>query len=195
MNFLPRKITDIALEDSYLSLIIAANLLGTLFGFYYYLPQFTETNPLLWIFVADSPLATLFIAVSLLGKYYNMNNGLVDVLAFIGNIKYGLWTVFVLLFYFETFWTGNTAPMYFFLLFSHLGMFLQAFLIPEYSDFSFKAFIAGGSWFLVNDLLDYGLDIHTYVYTGHSHPFSPVMFAAVSLTSLGVILTYLNRSF
>lgn len=192
---LPDKVVEFSLKKRNLALLTAVNVFGTLFGFYYYLPQFNNISPWLWIFVADSPLATLFIALSFLMQYLNRENHFVDVLAFVGNVKYGLWTVFVLLFYFQTFWTGNSTPMYLFLLFSHLGMFLQAFLVTEYSGFNLKHVLIGISWFLLNDLLDYGLDIHTSIYASHSHPVSGIMIVAISLTLIGATLAYLYQDF
>jgi uncharacterized membrane protein YpjA len=194
MQPVPEKIRELALSEDGLLAFAAVNFLGTLFGFYYYMPQFSETNSFLWLFVADSPLATLSIAISFLMYRFDMQNRFIDILAYIGNIKYGLWTVFVLIHYFQTFWIGNSTPMYLFLLFSHFGMFLQAFLVQEYSEFDLKVLVGGGSWFLLNDLFDYSLDIHTYVYTSHPHPVSAIAIVAVLLTVIGVILGYLNRS-
>lgn len=193
-DLIPEPVKKICLSDKGLLALFLINLIGTLFGFYYYLPQFSETAPILWLLVADSPIATFLIAVSFLMYRYDKQNNLIDFLAFIGNVKYGLWTVFVLIFYFDTFWTGNSTPMYLFLLISHLGMFLQALLVYDYSKFSIKAIIAGGAWFIINDIFDYTLDTHTYVFAEHSHPMSMIMFAAVSLTLTGIILGYRNQS-
>ena len=192
-SFIPEKVKKTCLSAKGLLALFTVNLVGTFFGFYYYIPQFSETAPVLWLLVADSPIATFLIALSFLLYRYEKQNSLIDFLAFIGNIKYGLWTVFVLIYYFETFWTANSTPMYLFLLFSHLGMFLQAFLVLDYSKFSFKAVIAGGAWFIINDISDYLLDTHTRVFAEHSHPLSAIMVVAVFLTLTGIILGYQNR--
>lgn len=194
LYLIPNRIKDICLSDRGLIGLAVINFIGTLFGFYYYIPQFSEMTSILWLFVADSPIATFLIGVSFLMHRYGKQYSLIDLMAFIGNIKYGLWTVFVLIYYFQTFWTGNSTPMYLFLVLSHFGMFLQAFLVYEYSEFGLKATLAGGSWFIINDLFDYFLDIHTYVYAEHSHPMSLIMMVAVSLTSIGIILSYRNQS-
>jgi len=80
---------------------------GTLFGFWYYgfhpLPlsdplfvsQFARTPTVMWPFVPDSPVATLFIALSLIAWKRGWNAEWLHALAFFGCIKLGLWTPFV----------------------------------------------------------------------------------------------------
>ena len=60
---LPRRVEDLALR--YAWVIVAINLAGTLFGFWYYRFQLAQTPIVMWPFVPDSPTATLFIALSL----------------------------------------------------------------------------------------------------------------------------------
>ncbi len=191
VQILPEKLRELSLSR-FAAAIITVNLAGTAFGFYYYREQFAATAPHLWIFVADSPLATLLIASSLFFYIQNRKSGLLDALAAIANIKYGLWTVFILLFYFDTFFSSNPLPMYLFLLFSHLLMFLQAFLVLDYTDFDFRHLGLAASWFVVNDLLDYFLDLHTRIYAPHDHPVSPAMASAFGLTALSAALMYLH---
>ena len=57
---LPRQIETVALR--YAWGIVAINLAGTVFGFWYYIPQFRLEPVLAWPVVPDSPAATLFIA-------------------------------------------------------------------------------------------------------------------------------------
>ena len=60
---LPWQIETVALR--YAWAIVAINLAGTAFGFWYYIPQFRLEPVLAWPVVPDSPVATLFIACSL----------------------------------------------------------------------------------------------------------------------------------
>lgn len=190
---LPGKLRDTVLERPAVTwLVVAVNLAGTGFGFYYYREQFAATAPHLWLFVADSPIATLLIAASLVLFLRSRESGLVDALAFIANLKYGLWTGFVLVFYFDTFFTQNPVEMYIFLLLSHLGMALQAFLVLDYTDFDWRHLAIAAGWFVLNDLLDYFLDLHTWIYVAHGHPVSPAMVAASGLTLLGTGIAYLS---
>lgn len=166
-----------------LYLIALINLAGTLFGFYYYSDQLLSTDPLLWIFVPASPIATLLFAASL---YLNANEkrlSLLDALAFISNFKYGLWTVFCLIFYSDIFFTGNSVGLYSFMLLSHLGMAVQAFLLFKWRNFGFRALLLGFSWYIFNDLIDYSFGTHTELYTEY---ILPAEIAAYSLSFMAL---------
>ncbi|MCL7418685.1 MAG: DUF1405 domain-containing protein [Halalkalicoccus sp.] len=154
---LPRRLEDLALR--YAWAIVAINLAGTAFGFWYYRFQFAGTPVAMWPWVPDSPLATLFIASSLALWKLDRGNELVDMLAFFGNIKLGLWTPYVLVVFNDAFLAGTAVPMYAFLLTSHLGMVAQAFLIHRYSDFSIPAIAAALAWYSFDLMVDYFVPI------------------------------------
>ncbi|MFB6204200.1 MAG: DUF1405 domain-containing protein [Candidatus Nanohaloarchaea archaeon] len=193
LQVFPETVREKVLDRKPVLAIALANVLGALFGFYYYLPQFRETAPALWLFVPDSPFATLLMAFSLLYFLRGRGSLFLEPLAFIANFKYGLWTVFVLLFYFETFFAGNSTAMYLFLLLSHLLMALQAFLVLDYGGFEMKGLLAAAGVVLVNDAADYVLDTHTWIHAQHTHPVSPAMAAAFSLTLLAAAIYCLHR--
>ena len=60
---LPRRLEDLALR--YAWVIVAINLAGTAFGFWYYRFQPAGTPLVVWPFGPNSPAATLFVALSL----------------------------------------------------------------------------------------------------------------------------------
>jgi uncharacterized membrane protein YpjA len=165
---LPESLEDLALR--YAWVIVAVNLLGTAFGFWYYgfhpLPlsdplitwQFVAEPPAMWPFVPDSPVATLFIAASLALWRLGRNSEIVNALAFFGCLKLGLWTPFVLLAFMEGF-SYNSVLMYNFLFWSHLAMVAEAFLIYRYSDFPVGAVLVALVWYGLNDLVDYFLPL------------------------------------
>lgn len=194
------EITAKILQRPFIRILIAANVLGTFFGFYYYMPQLMTTEIFLWPLIPDSPTSTILIAFSL---YIFMSGGLEKVpekfeeavhgLAFIGNIKYGLWTVFVLLKFQPEFTAINTTGMYLFLVVSHLGMFLQAFLVLDYIDISKKISGLALGFFLFNDIVDYSLGIHTSLPEVQGL-YSTVSIAAFGLTILSGLLLYFKAS-
>jgi uncharacterized membrane protein YpjA len=156
---LPRYVSPLPawLENIGLGLawtIVGINLLGTLFGFWYYRFQFASEPIVLWPFVPDSPLATLFIASSLAAWKLGRSNELLNTLAFFGCIKLGAWTPYVLLAFDEGFSYLHPA-MYNFLFWSHLAMVVQAFLIHRYSDFRVWAIVLALAWYTVDLVLDY----------------------------------------
>ena len=128
---LPAKLEKLAF--SLVWPIVLINLLGTIFGFWYYMPQFSNEPFLMWIFVPDSPVATLFFSLSLVLWQLKKDSILVSTLAFIGCIKLGLWTSYCLILFFSSF-SYLDPLMYHFLLWSHLAMVLQALLILRYTS-------------------------------------------------------------
>jgi uncharacterized membrane protein YpjA len=160
---LPGWLEDMGLRLAYPIAIV--NLLGTLFGFWYYgfhpLPlsdplfvsQFARTPTVMWPFVPDSPVATLFIALSLIAWKRGWNAEWLHALAFFGCIKLGLWTPCVQL---VINGLGDTPLwMYHFLVWSHAAMAVEAFLIHRYSDFPVGAVALAVGWYLWNDVVDY----------------------------------------
>lgn len=169
---IPQRIETFALMHAWV--IVAINLIGTAFGFWYYLPQFRLEPVIAWPVVPDSPVATLLIALLLALYKLDRSNEYLNVLAFFGCIKLGLWTPYVLTVFADAFLRTVAPPpqvvallgsdlaataMYGFLLVSHLGMVVEAFLIHRYSDFPLGAILIAASWYGFNDLIDYFLPI------------------------------------
>ena len=162
---LPTGIEDLALRLAWP--IVGINLIGTAFGFWYYRFQFSGTPVLMWPWVPDSPLATLFMAVSLGLWKLGRTNELVNVLAFYGNIKLGLWTPFTLVVFRAEFADLHPA-MYAFLFGSHLLMVAQAFLIHRYASFPPWAIVGALLWYSIDLVVDYFIPIvgephHTWI--------------------------------
>jgi len=181
---LPRYVAPLPawLENFGLSLawtIVGVNLLGTLFGFWFYgfqpwpapdrlvVGQFAVEPVVMWPFVPDSPVATMFIGLSLAAWRLGYDAEWLHALAFFGCIKLGAWTPFVLLAFVEQF-SYNHWAMYNFLFWSHLAMVLEAFLIHRYAEFPVRAVAVAVVWYGLNDVVDYfvpvvGTPHHTFV--------------------------------
>lgn len=186
------KIVQLLYSRNILRAVMAVNIIGTFYGFYYYRFQLLETSGFLWVFVPDSPLSTLAVALSIFLYLREKNNSYIDTFAFFGNLKYGVWTVFVLLYMQEGFLDYQNLPLYLFLISSHALMVLQAFLVLDYSEISLKPMTIVFSWFLLNDFIDYWLGIHSSLprEAGFS---SPVAWTAISLTFLGFLIVYSEK--
>ncbi|WEL23561.1 DUF1405 domain-containing protein [Candidatus Nanohalovita haloferacivicina] len=184
-----QTLKETLMEKDTLLDLAAINVAGTAFGFFFYQEQLAANPIQLWPFIPDSPLATLFAVLTFAFIAHDKRNNLVEALAVIGNLKYGLWTVFVLIYYHEIFYAGNPLWMYLFLLLSHVGMAAQALIILDITKTDIKAFIAASSWFIINDLVDYTLGIHTRLYTPEN---GPAMIAAGILTAASIIILYLR---
>ncbi len=199
---IPSYIEDLFFK--YVWLVIAINVGGSIFGFLYYRSQLIQTNIFMWPIIPDSPMATLFIVISLLGIKFNYTIESVNMLAFFGCIKYGLWTPYILLIFRSDFQYLNPI-MYNFLFWSHLSMAMQGFVIYRYSDFPIKAILIASIWYTLNDVLDYFLYFlggphHTYIPSeiingvNHSVPGHDIAaLGAILLTILLILLAFLIK--
>ncbi|GAB7093698.1 DUF1405 domain-containing protein [Halolamina litorea] len=211
---LPRAVEDFGLRAVWI--VVLTNLVGTAFGFWYYgfhpLPlsdplitgQFAAEPALLWPLIPDSPVATLFIALAFGVWALGRNSEYLNSLAFFGCWKLGLWTPYVLLTFSDAFRAVNPLPMYLFLLFSHLAMVVQAFVLHRVSDFPVRAVAVAVLWYGVNDVVDYfvpviGTPHHTLI-PGQTigadgfltHPTGIHSLAAVGAVVLTLTATFLT---
>ena len=203
---LPERLEDLGLR---LALPVAlVNFVGTAFGFWYYGlhpfeepivgGQFAFEPVVMWPFVPDSPVATLFIGLSLLLWWLGRPNEYVNVLAFFGCIKLGAWTPFVLLAFADGFSYLHWA-MYHFLFWSHLAMVVEAFVLHRYSSFPPAAIAVALLWYGLNDLVDYFVPVvggphHTWIPTQFVdgaviHPAGPHALTAAAAVGLTVVAT------
>jgi uncharacterized membrane protein YpjA len=129
------------------------NLLGTLFGYYWYQSQLEVTSPIFLIFVPDSPTASLFFTIALFGWLLKINFKLIEALALVTLVKYGLWAVVM------NIWTQvETGPIGFegwMLVVSHFAMALQAILYIPFYKFKWIHVLLAAIWTLHNDVIDY----------------------------------------
>jgi len=158
---LPTWLENVALRLAWPIAIV--NLLGTLFGFWYYAGRPTElavrgqlgmAPTTAWPLIPDSPVATLFIALSLVAWRLDWSVAEpLHALAFFGCIKLGLWTPYVQLALNGP--GGIPAWLYWFLVLSHVAMAVEAFVIHRYATFSVPAVLVATAWYGFNDVVDY----------------------------------------
>ncbi|MFF2752699.1 DUF1405 domain-containing protein [Psychrobacillus sp. NPDC058041] len=143
-------------NKSFMWLLFIVNLLGTIYGFYWYGSQLAITEPKFYIFVPDSPTASLFFTIALLGWLFKKNWKLVEVLALITLVKYGLWAVVMNIWtYIET---GSIGWMGWMLVISHFAMALQAILYIPFYRFKWIHILIASIWTVHNDIIDYVFD-------------------------------------
>lgn len=140
-------------NKAFLILLLIINILGTIYGYYWYGAQLATTEPIFYIFVPDSPTASLFFCFAIIGWLLGKHFKLMEVLALVTLVKYGLWAVVMnLLTLVETGYIGWMGWM---LVFSHFMMAVQAVLyIPKYR-FQFGHVAVAAIWTLHNDVIDY----------------------------------------
>ena len=138
---------------AFLSLLLVVNLFGTIYGYYWYKGQLAATDPIYYIFVPDSPTASLFFCFAIIGWLLGKHYKLMEVLALITLIKYGLWAVVMNLLTLAE--TGELGAAGWMLVASHFLMAVQAVLyLPKYR-FEMWHVMVGAIWTLHNDVIDY----------------------------------------
>lgn len=140
-------------QRSVLLFLLVINILGTIYGFIWYGNQLKETSLIFWPFVPDSPIASLFFVFVLFAFLQNKNWGLVEALAIISLMKYGIWAVVVNGIMFVV--KGHLGFMSYMLVLSHLAMAIQGLLYAPFYRIKKWHFIVAGVWTLHNDVIDY----------------------------------------
>lgn len=153
MISLVNRIWFLLSHKSFLWILLFVNLFGTVYGYDWYMWQLEMTEPKFWIFVPDSPTASLFFTLAIIGWLIGRNFKLIEALALITLVKYGLWAVVMnLLTMFEQ---GSLDPVGWMLIGSHFAMAVQAILYIPLYRFKFKHIVIAGIWTLHNDVIDY----------------------------------------
>ena len=208
---LPRYVAPLPtwLEDVGLRLawpIALVNLVGTLFGFWYYAgrplnlaPPLVEGQlgaaPLLaYPLIPDSPVATMFIGLSLVAWRLDFDADWLHMLAFFGCLKLGLWTPYVQLVINGP--AGIPLWLYWFLIGSHMAMAVEAFLLHRYASFSVPAVAVALLWYGFNDVVDYFVPVlggphHTWLRAEYvAGAFDHTLAAHDLAAGWGVVLTF-----
>lgn len=138
---------------SFLWLLFFVNLFGTIYGYVWYEGQLAQTEPIFYIFVPDSPTASLFFTIAIFGWLMGKHFKLMEVLALITLVKYGVWAVAMN--FLTLYETGYLSPAGWMLVCSHGLMAVQAILyMPKYR-FTYGYVLIGAVWTLHNDVIDY----------------------------------------
>ncbi|WP_186077511.1 DUF1405 domain-containing protein [Phocicoccus pinnipedialis] len=137
----------------FLMLLLVANFLGTIYGYYWYKGQLSNTPWYFWPFVPDSPTATLFLCVLIVLILIKKHSGLIDALTFTTLIKYGVWAVIMNFLYFiEIGYVTNVGLM---LICSHSLMAVQALLFVPHMHIKMRDLFITAIWLFHNDVIDY----------------------------------------
>ncbi|WP_313890977.1 DUF1405 domain-containing protein [Psychrobacillus sp.] len=140
-------------NKSFMWLLFVVNIVGTIYGYYWYEGQLSNTEPKFYLFVPDSPTASLFFTIALFGWLLKKNWKLIEALALITLVKYGLWAVVMNIWTFVE--TGSLGWMGWMLVASHFAMALQAILYIPFYRFTWIHILIASIWTLHNDVIDY----------------------------------------
>lgn len=192
-------------------LLLWVNGLGTIYGYQWYGWQMTNTlqEKAQWLvlFVPDSPTASLFFTfaiIYLLRDQYTrtrkqntnsiergMLRGIIEALAVITSIKYGIWAVVMIL-------AGNLQGDPFrwqhaMLIVSHLGMAVQAVLFARFFAFHRIHILIVAIWTLCNDIIDYRFGVYPSL-PRLLHEFLPVIkMFTIALSFISILFAFMSK--
>ncbi len=139
-------------------LLLLINIPGTIYGYIWYESQLARTPTIFLPFVPDSPTASLFFVFVLIAFLLKRNWSLLEALAAVTLIKYGVWAVVMNI---AAGWTGTALTWQnYMLIFSHAGMALQAVLYAPYYRIKRWHLVAVALWTVHNDFIDYVYMMH-----------------------------------
>ncbi|GGK24689.1 hypothetical protein GCM10010965_16840 [Caldalkalibacillus thermarum] len=169
--------------------LLVINSLGTLYGYYWYKNQLAVTDWYLLPFVPDSPTASLFFCFVLVAFILGKRWPFVEAFAAVTLVKYGVWATVMII------WTGllggELTWEHYMLIFSHIGMAVEALLFIPYFSFRLPHLLLVGIWTLTNDVFDYTLGIFPWL-DYRLHPYLSEIYAfTVCLSLISLALFYL----
>lgn len=146
----------------FMQVLFVINLLGSVYGYYWYRMQL-DANPITtWLIIPDSPRSTTFFAVALLIMLAGKRSPWFQALAYTGVIKYGTWAVVIII---QAWAMGDPKNFTdWMLLVSHSGMALQGILFLVPLKLTAPAAVIAAGWMFFNDFMDYFYMYHPYLY-------------------------------
>lgn len=146
------------------------NFFGSIYGFYWYKNQLIDVGSWWNIFVPDSPTASAAFTIVLVLFLMKRHLPLLEAFAAVTLFKYGVWAVVIIVVGAaqNAYIHGGSVTEYmqwtdWMLMFSHGGMAAQALLYGRFYTYRFKHLMIVGGWTLLNDVVDYMLDLHPWL--------------------------------
>ncbi len=182
-------------SSRFLIILSILNVIGFLYGIYYYRFQLLETPFYLWIFVTDCPNSALLFAISTYLISKSKEFPTLFFLASSSTLKYGIWTCIVIALYSNYFLSINPI-LYSILFVAHLLLASEGLFLAGYFKGNVKNFSISLSLLLLNDFFDYALQTHPYIPESHIKEiaFVTLILSFVSTISILKLSNYLSRN-
>lgn len=139
------------LRDLFIPLILI-NIAAVAIGGYYYQGQLAGTPAQLLVFVPDCPFYVLLFLLVILRI---IRSDAFSFLVSAGMVKYGVWTVFVLLFHWQYYSAPDMLAVTIVFILGHIGMALEGLAILPKKRVGALALAGVIAWLLLNDVSDY----------------------------------------
>ncbi|KGX87950.1 lipoprotein heptaprenylglyceryl N-acetyltransferase LhaT [Pontibacillus litoralis] len=140
-------------HKSFLSLLLVVNIVGTIYGYWWYKYQLAATPSHFLLFVPDSPTASLFFCIFLAFFLFNRNVPYIEALAIVTLFKYGVWAVMMNILTLIV--DGSLSWQGYMLIASHGAMAVQGLLYAPYYKIQLRHLVVAAIWTLHNDVIDY----------------------------------------
>lgn len=141
-----------SLHRALFCIAVLLNIIAVFAGIYFYLDQIAATPLSLLLFVPDCPLYVFLALLIILGA---VKNDIFSFIVSIGMVKYGLWTVFALLFHSGYYFAPGMLAVSAIFVLGHLGMALEGLALLPAKKIGAPALVLAIGWFLANDFSDY----------------------------------------
>lgn len=140
-------------SKSFLWIMLIVNIIGTLYGYYWYKNQLMDAPIEFVPFIPDSPTACLFFVITLIYFIRGKNNGLFESLAVVSLFKYGIWAIgmniFFLVYNGYLPWTG------YMLMVSHFSMAIQGLIYAPFYRIKLWHIVFTALFTIHNEIIDY----------------------------------------
>lgn len=186
-----RELWENPRQAKFIKPLLAINFLGSIYGYYWYKQQLSETPVTAWLFVPDSPLATTFFTLMMVLALFGIHNNLLGVLAFSACIKYGLWAVTLITHYWIA--GGEIRFEEAMLWVSHLGMALEGWIFLRTLRVTPGVTVGVALWMSVNDFVDYAFELHPYLFMPGQLAFAAASAMVLTLTLSLVLVSNTRR--
>ncbi|KQL53718.1 hypothetical protein AN964_09530 [Heyndrickxia shackletonii] len=134
-------------------ILLIINIVGTIYGFYWYKGQLSMTPTQFLPFVPDSPTASLFFVFVLIALIFGKNWPLFEALAIVTLFKYGIWAVVMNIL--TKMVTGYLPWEGYMLIISHGAMAIEGLLYAPFYRIKLRHLFIAAVWTLHNDIIDY----------------------------------------
>ncbi len=145
---------DANIKRALLYIAICLNLFAIYMGAAVYADQFALHPWYLAVFVPDCPLYVFLALLIILGI---IRNDIFSFIVSIGMVKYGLWTIFVLLFHSSYYFAPGLFTISVIFVLGHIGMAIEGLALLPKKPLALPALALAIGWFLLNDFSDYFL--------------------------------------
>ncbi|MFC4557373.1 DUF1405 domain-containing protein [Virgibacillus kekensis] len=174
-------------DKTFLIGLFIINLLGTLYGYYWYRFQLADTPDIFLIFVPDSPTASLFFTIFLLFFIFGKHVPYIEALAIITLFKYGIWAVVMNLFTLIV--DGYIGWVGYMLMISHGAMAVQGLLYAPYYRIKMRHIMFAAVWTLHNDVIDYVFEMMP-TYSSLNRYMDEIGYFTFWLSILSILIAY-----